>query len=772
MAGLSSPGIGSGLDINTLVSKLMAAEQKPLTDLATKEAKLQAKITAYGSFKGAMSAFQTSVSNLNSASLYAGYSTSASASGFFSSSASTTATAGSYSLQISQLAQSQKLATSAFADTTSAIGTGSVTFEYGTYNSGTNVFTTNAAKATQTVTIDAAHNSLGGIRDAINAANVGVTASITNDGTGYRLVLSSKDTGDANSLRVSVDNGSLSSLTYDPTGVKNMTQTMAAQNALLTVDGMALSKSSNAISDAISGVTLNLTQTTTAPVTLTVARDTASVVTAVSNFVKAYNDAQSSIKSLTAYNAGNKTAATLTGDATLRTVQNQMRSILTTPISTGGGGLTTMSEIGVSFQKDGTLALNSSKLQAALADPTKDVSTLFAAVGKPTDSLINYTNSTSATKGGSYAVNISRAATQGTLTGSAAPATPPATSYTVDGTNNTLNVVVDGTSAAITLTSGTYTATALAAEVQSKINGASALSSLAKSVSVGYSGTQGYASGSAAAGLVINGGNNVLNVSVDGIAVTATLTAGTYTAASLAAEVQNRINAALALASPGTSLVASTSPSGKITLTSDTYGATSSVSVTGGSGVANLLGTATSTAGTGSATMVIKSTNYGASTNVSATGNAVATLLGGAPVSAAGVDVAGTIGGSGATGSGQLLTSTSGDSAGLSLRISGSTTGSRGTVAFAAGYASQLSTALSNILSSTGTIDSRVSGIQASIAAIAKQRDVLSDRLADLEKRYRAQFGALDTLVASMQQTASFLTQQITSLTNNPIVIK
>lgn len=772
MAGLSSPGIGSGLDINSLIKNLMAVEQQPLTALAKKEATLQAKITAYGSFKGALSSFQTSVNGLNSASLFAGYTTSASASGYFTSSANTTAAAGNYSLEISKLAQSQKLATNAQADTTTSIGTGVITFEYGTYNSGTNAFTANAAKATQTVTIDSSNNSLSGIRDAINAANISVSASITNDGTGYRLVLTSKDSGEANSLKISVDDPSLAALSYDPTGVKNLTQTMAAQNAAFTLDGIAMSKASNTVTDAITGVTLNLTQTTSAPVNLSVARDTAGVVTAVSGFVKAYNDAVSSIKSLSAYNATNNTAATLTGDATLRTIQGQLRSILSAPISTGGGGLTTLSEIGVSFQKDGTLALNSTKLQSALADPTKDVSTLFAAVGKPTDSLIRYSGSTSSTVGGNYAINITRAATQGSLLGSAAPATPPATSYTIDGTNNTLNVVVDGTAAAVTLTSGAYTLTALAAEVQSKINGASDLSSAGRSVTVGYNGTQGYASGSAASGLVIDGTNNTLNLTVDGVAINVTLASATYTASTLAAEVQNKINAELAIASPGTSLVASASPGGKITLTSDSYGATSSVNVTGGNGVANLLGTATSTAGTGSAEMIIKSATYGSTTNVTATGNAVATLLGGSPTSTPGVDVAGTIGGAGTTGTGQLLTASSGDPSGLRLTITGTGTGPRGTVAYAAGYASQLSTALTNILSTTGTISSRIGGIQSSIDAIEKQRETLAVRLAAVEKRYRAQFGALDTLVANLQQTSSFLNQQLTSLANNPIKIK
>lgn len=772
---LSSPGIGSGLDVNSLVSKLMSVEQQPLVDLSTKEASFQSKISAYGSFQGMLSTLQGAVTSLSSASLFSAFSTSASTASYFTSSASSTASAGSYSLSVTALAQSHKLATNAYVDTTTAIGTGNITFQYGTYNSGTNTYSVNGAKPTQTVAIDAAHSSLSGIRDAINAANIAVSASITNDGTGFRLVLTSKDSGVANSLNVSVDNASLSALTYDPlaAGVKNLTQTMAAQNAALTLDGMALSKASNTITDAIQGVTLTLTQTTVAPVSMTVARDTASIQSSVTAFVNAYNAAQTGIKSLSAYNATNNTGSVLTGDATLRTIQNQMRSILNTPLTSAGGGLTSLSDIGVSFQKNGTLTVNSTKLATALADPSKDISTLFASVGKPTDSLVKFGTATAATLAGNYAVNITQAASQGTLSGSAAPATPPATSYTITAlTNDTLTMAVDGISATVTLAAGTYTPTALAAQVQSQINGATALSSAGVGVSVGYIGTQGNAVGSAVAGLTINGTNNTVNLTVDGTAITATLASGTYTASTLAAEAQNKINAALAIASPGKSLVVSTSNSGVMTLNSDSYGATSSVSVTGGNGVLNLLGTPVSTAGTGTGTMLITSTHYGSTTSVTATGNAVATLLGGAPVSTAGTNVAGTIGGQGATGVGQALTGTAGNATGLTLTIAGTATGSRGTVAYASGYASQLAAALTSMTATTGTVASRINGIQNSIAAIGKQRDVVSRRLTGIEARYRAQFTALDLAVSSMNSTSSFLSQQLTSLANNPINLK
>lgn len=766
---LSSPGIGSGLNVNSLVSQLMATEQQPLVALQTQQASYQAEISAYGSLQGALSTLQTAVTSLSNASVFSAYSTSASTPGYFTSSADSTASAGSYNLSVNYLAQSQKLVTGAYADTTSAVGTGIITFQYGTYNSGTDTYSLNAAKPTQTVTIDSAHSSLSGIRDAINAANIGVSASITNDGTGYRLVLTSKDSGAANSLKVSVDNASLSALTYDPTlaGVKNLSQTVAAQNASFTLDGLPMSKASNTITDAIQGVTLTLTQPTVAPVTLNVARDTSSIQSAVQAFVNDYNAAQANINSLSGYNASTNTASILTGDSTLFTIQNQMRTILNTPLSTAGGGLTNLADIGVNFQKDGTLALDTTKLNAVLADPTKNISTLFAAMGVPTDSLVSYGTSTAATQGGNYAVNITRLATQGNLSGSANPGLTITT-----GSNDTLAMVVDGTAATVTLSPGTYTPTALAAQVQSQINGATALSGAGISVAVGYNGTQGNALGSAAAGLTVTAGvNDTLNLTVDGNAVSVTLAAGTYSASTLAAEAQNKINAALTLAAPGTSLVVSASNSGVMTLTSDSYGATSAVSVTGGNGVANLLGTPTSTAGTGTGTMLIKTTGYGSATSVAATGNGVANLLG-TPTSTAGVDVAGTIGGVGATGIGQALTASSGSPAGLTLTIAGTTTGARGTVAFAPGYASQLASALGNMTSTTGLIADRTSGLQTQITNIGNQETQEQARLSAIQASYLAQFTSLDTLIASMNQTSTFLTQQLTSLQNNPIVIK
>ncbi len=659
---LSSAGIGSGLNVTSLVSQLMATQQQPLLNLQTQQATYQAEISAYGSLAGTLSTLQTDASNLSSTNLYSAYTATASASGFFTSSANATASAGSYGLAITNLAQANKLASNThYASTSTTVGSGTVTFQFGTTTAGSPpTFSPSATQGAQTLTIDSAHNSLAGISAAINSANVGVTASIANDGSGYRLVLTSNNSGAANSLKVSTT-GSLSALSYDPTaGSNSMTQTVAGKDAMFTLDGMAMTSASNTVTNAIQGVSLTLTQPTTTPLTLTVAANTALIQSAVQSFVTDYNAAQASIKSLTAYNATTKTAAILTGDSTVMSVQTQLRAILNTPLSTAGGGLNNLADVGITFNKDGTLALNTATLGSVLADPSKNIATLFASVGVPSDPLVKFGTATAAAKGGNYALNISQMATQGTLTGSAAPATTTIAS----GSNDQFNINVNGIAAAITIPAGSYSSTTLAAQVQSQINGVAAFSAAGITVSVGYDG------------------------------------------------------------------------SGNMLITSNQYGSASTVTASAAGsngGFANLFG---------------------------------------APVSAAGLDVAGTIGGASAHGIGQTLTATTGNPAGLTLNITGGATGSRGTVAYAAGIGSQLASLLGNMTSISGMIANRTSNLQTRISNIGTKTTQENARLAAIQAQYQKQFSSLDKVMASMSQTSTFLTQQITSLQNNPIVIK
>ncbi len=236
------------------------------------------------------------------------------------------------------------------------------------------------------IAIDSSNNTLAGIRDAINDADAGVTASIINDGTTNRLVLASKTSGSVGAIGVTVtDNGGAGIPPAPPYALSSLASaslvtTQAADNANLTINGIAITRSTNTISDAIDGLTLNLAKGTLATpgtATVTVAKNTGAVTSAVNAFVKAYNDAIGQIKSMTAYDAANKKASVLTGDSTARSIQSQLSNLVQANITGIAGGISRLSDIGIALQKDGTLTTDSSKLSAALADPDKDVASLF-----------------------------------------------------------------------------------------------------------------------------------------------------------------------------------------------------------------------------------------------------------------------------------------------------------------------------------------------------------------------------------------------------------
>lgn len=382
----------SGIDVNAIVSQLMIVERQPLDALKTKETGIQAKLTALGLIKSNMSSFQSAVQALGSSSTssFNTFKATSSDTAIFSASAGSTAVAGSYSLEISKLAKAQSLAAAGQLDQTAAIGTGTLTFDFGTITGGTlNVSgkydVPGGALATsfdpngtgpKVVTIDAAHNTLQGIRDAINAAKIGVTASIINDGSGtpYRLALSSDSTGASNSIKISVagDAALANLLDHDPTTTtQNLTETATAQNAEFKVNGVAISKASNLVTDAIDGISLTLSKVTTSPATLTVARDTTAVTDKVAAFVKAYNDLYTAMKNSSAY----KSKSALEGDSTLRSLQTTMRSIASSTVS--GGTLANLYQVGITFQSNGTMQLDSAKLSSAMSTDFNDVANLF-----------------------------------------------------------------------------------------------------------------------------------------------------------------------------------------------------------------------------------------------------------------------------------------------------------------------------------------------------------------------------------------------------------
>lgn len=393
---LNAPGVGSGLDVKGLVSQLMALEQRPLTLLDAQEAGFQAKLSSLGSVNGALSSLQSAAKALASASAVQNSATSTD-SLILTATAGSDAIPGNYNVSVSALAQTQKLLADGRASTTQAIGSGAnttLTFTFGSISSvlgpvngsySDASFAPNPDRIPASVVISDSNNTLAGIRDAINAANAGVTASIINDGgaSPYRLAVTPNETGLANSLKISSSGDSAieSLLAYDPTAAQNLKQTQAAQNAELSIDGVNITSASNAVAGAIQGVTLNLVKQTAAntPVSVSVQQDSSKLTSALSALVKAYNDTNKAIGSNTAKGTA------LQGDWALLTTQRQVVAILGSAQQTGGA-FTTLSSLGVSFQKDGTLAFDLAKANTALSSDPAAVAALSSAIGKAIDS--------------------------------------------------------------------------------------------------------------------------------------------------------------------------------------------------------------------------------------------------------------------------------------------------------------------------------------------------------------------------------------------------
>ncbi len=373
---ISSAGIGSGLDVSSIITSLMKVEQVPLTRLQSVASGLQTQLSAFGQVKSLVSGLQDAAKSLTSADTYKLTTAVSSDAGSVSAGTKTGAATGSYAVQVTALASTQSAvsATGQFADSTGVAGTGTMTIQLGSWSG--NTFTAKSGSAAVSITIDSSASTLADVRDKINAANAGVTASIVTDSTGSRLALTSASTGVANAFQVTVsdddgnnaDAAGLSRLAYDPSsGVAGMTQTQAAGDAQVTINGIAIASASNLLDGAIDGMTFSLNKTTTSPVNITVSRNTDAVKTRLVAFVAAWNSLNTFLSAATKYDSATKTAALLQGDSTATGMQNQLRSLLGTP-SSASSSLTTLSSLGVRFGKDNTLVIDEAAYNSAVAN--------------------------------------------------------------------------------------------------------------------------------------------------------------------------------------------------------------------------------------------------------------------------------------------------------------------------------------------------------------------------------------------------------------------
>lgn len=673
---IAATGLGSGLDIEGLVTQLVSAERMPLERrIFRDERKITSDISALGNLKSVLSDLDSSLQAVSTSATYTKKNASTSDGTKLSATASDAVSVGSYDVEITKLAAAQSLALRAqFSAVTEVVGAGTLTFTFGTTgytadasnntNDTYDSFVAKAGAASKTVTIDATNNTLAGVRDAINDADIGVTAAIVNQGNNYRLLISSKASGAENSLQISVsdsgdsndtDANGLSRLAFNASaGTGNVYQTVAAADAAFKINGLSLSSATNTVSTAIDGLTLNLLETTSGAESVTIADNTTGIKTAINSFVEGYNKFATAVDGLTAFDATSGVKGPLLGDFTTRTITNQLRTALSAAADGYIGSYSRLAEIGVTLSSTGTLTVDDEVLSTALENNFDDVNAVLTRFAKPSaGSGMTVKSFNDTVPDATYSIAISSLATSGKLA-----ATVPGGGFplTIDNSTNEFVVTVDGTaSGTVTLASQAYAnLSAIAAEIQTKINSDSTLRSAGKAVTVAVSGDD-------------------------------------------------------------------------IEIRSNSLGSSSSVALA----------------------------NAGTDTTIAALGLSLATAT-------SGTDLVGTVDGVAGVASGNVLSGAVGsNAAGLSINVS-STAG--GTVVLSNGVTSQFAQLLDGLLGDDNSLDLRIANLNTRAESLNDDKAQMERRLEAIEKRYRLQFSALDSLLSELTSTGEFLAQQMKNI--------
>jgi flagellar hook-associated protein 2 len=441
--------ISSSIDVGAIVDALITNESAPITLMQKQTSTLQSKITALQGINTKLSTLLGKVDGL----LYSGDTVpllfpndygdrfensvfserkvTSSNESAITATASKGTVSGAYAITVDNLASSESLGSANFADTiTTKTGTGTLVFQVGPAGQSDPV----------TITIDDTNNTLDGIRKAINSKKAGFTATIINDGTAtpYRLLITSDKSGTANAV----------SLQDNLTGGQAlaMTETVQATDAKFQVNGVSIQKSSNTVSDVIEGISFTLHDTGATPVNLTVVQDSDKIVSALNDLATAYNDVNSTISAQSGYNATTKTAGILSGDSTVRSVRDKIQSILAQTVRNDYTSFAVISQVGLTFNNDGSISLNQSKLRDAVDKDVTSVAALFLGDGATTDGRVSVTSQTSDTKPGVYGVQVDSLAQQASVKGSTA-----ATTLTQD---EALTVTVNGVVVPVSLLNG------------------------------------------------------------------------------------------------------------------------------------------------------------------------------------------------------------------------------------------------------------------------------------------------------------------------------
>jgi len=394
---ISSLGVGSGLDLNSLVDNLLNAERVPVESrLDKKEIKLQGELSAFGALSSSLAALQSSLDPLRD--LTEGRTARSSDGSVLGVSVDETANVAAYTIAVNQLATNDSLASAGVTDSAAVIGEGSLTFSFGTksYDGSNNYdgFSVNPDKTAVTIDIDSTNNTLEGIRDAINDADFGVTAVIVNDGGSdpYRLLLTSDDTGAENGINIAVNttSGDLSGFAYDYNGgtpVTNMVQTVSAQDAEITLNGLDISSSTNTFTEALPGVTLEVKKISASPVSVGVNLDEGSAKEALTGFVETFNGLIENLDALSKYNPDTQEASILTGDSLVRSLKSTMRNQIITQFGDDAAAIKTFVDLGIKTGADGKLSIDSEILDEALNNNFDGVIAFANTAGEAVDTV-------------------------------------------------------------------------------------------------------------------------------------------------------------------------------------------------------------------------------------------------------------------------------------------------------------------------------------------------------------------------------------------------
>lgn len=648
MASISSLGVGSGVLTSDLVDQLVAAERKAAdVRLDRRVEKAEAQISAYGALRSAMTELRLPMRQLGAADAMRSFNATSSASNVQVSVDGAKASRGAYSVNVTSLAQSQALATrDTFADrSTTSVGQGTLTLSVGD-------------KVTE-IDINSSNDSLQGLANAINNANAGVSAGIIDTGSGFQLVLSADETGTANSVSIDVteDAGApgLARFAFNddlPEG-EGLRQTIEAKDAVMELNGVEIRRATNTIEGVVDGLTFNLSELGQS--TVRVEQDTAGPAERVQEFVTQFNALQGIISDLTKFDSEKGQASLLTGDATIRGIQNQLRRVLSDIVpGLETGAVRSLADVGITTDSQtGELRFNKQRFEEQLRENPDDVTALFAEQGRANDPQVEFVRSGSSTQPGSYDINVSRLATRG-------------------------QVAFD-------------------------------LSAFGAGVDVAES--------------------NSLSLQIDGqTSVTLNLEQGNYTAEQLAGALQTQLNENSALRASGRTVQVGVSESGELTFTSGRYGSESNVRVTGASGFDDAIVARTGTAG---------------------------------------LDVEGTINGQPAQGDGQVLFlagNAGGPAAGLQVRITGGETGNRGSITFIEGVAQKAVDTITGILGADGALSSRTNALNQELERVQEDRIKLDLRIESYQARLVRQFSAADSLIAQLNSTRDYVSQQLEAL--------